>query len=74
MVYKIECLKALANGFNICFNIRSILLNAVERLLNDFERWDGKRFQHFIQQNFMSGLVISFRPQIYARDACKAPF
>ena len=52
MVYKIECLKALANGFNICFNIHSIFLNAVERLLNDFEWWDGKRFQHFIQQNF----------------------
>ena len=43
------------------------LLNAVERLLNDVESWDGKRFQHFIQQNFASGLVISFRPQIFAR-------
>ena len=53
-------IKALANGFNICFNILSILLNAVERLFNDVERWDGKRFQHFIQQNFASGLVISF--------------
>ena len=66
MVYEIECLKALANGFNICFNIHSILLNAVERLLNDVEQWDGKRFPHFIQQNLTSGLVISFRPQIYA--------
>ena len=53
--------KARANGFNICFNISSILLNAVERLLNDVERRDGKRFQHLIQQNFASGLVVSSR-------------
>ena len=26
----------------------------------------GKRFQHFIQQNLASGLVISFRPQLFA--------
>ena len=52
---------ARANGFNICFNISSILLNAVERLLNDVERRDGKRFQHLIQQNFASGLVVSSR-------------
>ena len=58
--------KALANGFNICFNIHSILLNAVVRLLNDVERWVSKRFQHFIQQNLASGLVISFRPQLFS--------
>ena len=27
----------------------------------------GKRFQHFIQQNLASGLVISFRFQLFAR-------
>ena len=47
-------LKALANGFSICFDIRSILVNAVERFLKDFERWEGKRFEHFIQQTFES--------------------
>ena len=26
----------------------------------------GKRFQHFIQQNLASGLVIIFRPQLFA--------
>ena len=26
----------------------------------------GKRFQHYIQQNLASGLVISFRPQFFA--------
>ena len=56
-----EKIKARANGFNICFNISSILLNAIERLLNDVERRDGKRFQHLIQQNFASGLVVSSR-------------
>ena len=61
------CLKALANGFNICFNIYSILLNAVGRLLNDVERGMSKRFQHFIQQNLASGLVISFRSQLFSR-------
>ena len=55
--------KAQANGFNICFNICSILSNAVERLLNDVELRDGKRFQHFIQQNFASGLVSSSGPR-----------
>ena len=53
--------KSRANGFNICFNISSILLNAIERLLNDVERRDGKRFQHLIQQNFASGLEVSSR-------------
>ena len=71
----ISYVKALANGFNICFNILSILLNAVESLLNDVERWDGKRFQHFIQQNLASGLVISFRPQLFSRlRNARAPF
>ena len=47
------------SSFNIYFNIHSILLNAVGRLLNDVERWD----QHLIiQQNLASDLVISFRP------------
>ena len=59
--------RAQANGFNICFNIHSILLNAVGRLLNDVERRVSKRFQHFIQQNLASGLVISFRPQLFPR-------
>ena len=67
--------KALANGFNICFNIHSILLNAVERLLNDVERGMSKRFQHFIQQNLASGLVNSFRPQLFSRlRHARAPF
>ena len=39
--------KALANGFNICFNIHSILLNAVGRLLNDVERWDEQTVSTF---------------------------
>ena len=26
----------------------------------------GKRFQHYIQQNLASGLVINFRPQFFA--------
>ena len=49
-----ECLKAGANGFNICFNIRSpILLNTVEHvLMNDVEDWGGKRFQHLLQHPF----------------------
>ena len=55
-------LKALANGFNI----HSILLNALERLLNVLDGGMGKRFQHFIQQNLESGLVITFRPQLFA--------
>ena len=42
-----DFIKALANGFNICFNIHSILLNAVERLLNDVERWDGQTVSTF---------------------------
>ena len=68
-------IKALANGFNICFNIHSILLNAVGRLLNDVERGMSKRFQHFIQQNLASGLVISFRPQLFSRlRNARAPF
>ena len=67
-------LKALANGFNICFNIHSILLNAVERLLHDVEHGMGKRFKHFIQQNLASGLVISFRPQLLAHMHARAPF
>ena len=68
-------LKALANGFNICFNIYSILLNAVGRLLNDVERGMSKRFQHFIQQNLASGLVISFRSQLLSRlRHARAPF
>ena len=60
-------IKALANGFNIWFNIYSILLNAVGRLLNDVERGVGKRFQHFIQHNLASGLVINFRQQLFSR-------
>ena len=60
-------IKAQAKGFNICFNIHSILLNAVERLLNAVERGMSKRFQHFIQQNLASGLVISVRPQLFSR-------
>ena len=40
-------IKARANGFNICFNISSILLNAIERLLNDVERRDGKTVSTF---------------------------
>ena len=68
-------IKALANGFNICFNIHSILLNAVERLFNDVELWVSKRFQHFFQQNLASGLVISFRPQLFSRlRHARAPF
>ena len=68
-------IKALANGFNICFNIYSILLNAVGRLLNDVERGMSKRFQHFIQQNLASGLVISFRSQLFSRlRHARAPF
>ena len=59
-------LKALANGYNICFNIHSILLNALERLLNDVERWDGQTVSTFHSQNLVSGLVISFRPQLFA--------
>ena len=39
--------QALANGFNVCFNIHSNLLNAVERLLNDVERWDGQKVSTF---------------------------
>ena len=35
--------KALGNGFNIL----SILLDAVERLLNDVERWDGQTLSTF---------------------------
>ena len=35
--------KALADGFNI----HSILLNAVEKLLNDVERWDGQTVSTF---------------------------
>jgi len=42
-----KTLKALANGFNICFNIHSILLNAVGRLLNDVERWDEQTLSTF---------------------------
>ena len=34
-------------GFNICFNIHSILLNAVGRLLNDVERWDEQTVSTF---------------------------
>ena len=44
MVYTV---KALANGFNICFNIYSILLNAVGNLLNDVERWDEQTVSTF---------------------------
>ena len=39
--------KALANGFNICFNIHSILLNVVGRLLNDVERRDEQTVSTF---------------------------
>ena len=67
-------LKAQANGFNICFNIRSILLNAVEGLLTDVELRDGKRFQHFIQQNFASGLVSSSGPRSTRETHARAPF
>ena len=42
------CVKALANGFNICFNIHSILLYAVGRLLNDVGRWDEQTVSIFI--------------------------
>ena len=28
----------------------------------------SKRFQHLIQQNLASGLVISFRPQLFSRS------
>ena len=45
-------LKARANGFNICFNILSILLATVEHVLNDVEHWGGKRFQHLLQHTF----------------------
>jgi len=46
-VIAIATLKALANGFNICFNIYSILLNAVGGLLNDVERWDEQTLSTF---------------------------
>ena len=70
-----SALKPLANGFNIWFNIYSILLNAVGRLLNDVERGMSKRFQRFIQQNLASGLVISFRSQLFSRlRHARAPF
>ena len=36
-----------ANGSNICFNIHSILLNAVERMLNDVYRWDRQMVSTF---------------------------
>ena len=49
-------------------------MSAVERLLNDVERWDGKRFQHFIQQNFASGLVISFGPRSTRETHTRTPF
>ena len=52
--------KAQADGFNV----RPILLNAVERLLYDADRRDGKWFQHFIQLNFASVLVISSSPRM----------
>ena len=68
-------LKALANGFNISVNIYSILLNAVGRLLNDVKRGMSKRFQHFIQENLVSGLVISFRSKLFSRlRHARAPF
>ena len=71
IILKYQGLKDRANGFNICFNISSILLNAVERLLNDVERRDGKRFQHLIQQNFASGLVVSSRLYTYISTKLK---
>ena len=40
-------LKAQVNDFNICFNINSILLNAVGRLSNDVERWDERTVSTF---------------------------
>ena len=40
-------LKAPANGFNNCFNIHLILLNAVERFLNDVKWWDGQTVSTF---------------------------
>ena len=46
-IKSLQMLKALANGFNICFNIHSILLNAVGRLLNDVERWDEQTVSTF---------------------------
>ena len=58
-------LKAQANLFNIC----SILLNAVEKLLNEVER-----FQHFIQRTFASGLVISSGPRSLRETHTRAPF
>ena len=41
--------KALANGFNIAFNMRSILLNAVEWKLNYVERGVANGFQQCFQ-------------------------
>ena len=35
------------SSFNICFNIHSILLNAVGRLLNYVERWDEQTVSTF---------------------------
>ena len=58
-------LKAQANLFNIC----SISLNAVERLLNEVER-----FQRLIQQTFASGLVISSGPRSLHETHTRAPF
>lgn len=83
------CFKAQANDFNICFNIRSILLNAVKRLMNDVGEvrwgevrwgewcwwwWDGKRFQYFIQQNFTIGLVITSGLSSTRETQTRAPF
>ena len=46
-LYLFEFCNGPSKGFNICFNIHSILLNAVERLLNDVERWDGQTVSTF---------------------------
>ena len=61
-------IKALANGFNI----HSILLNAVERLLNNVERWDEQTLSTFHSTKLSEGPGNLFQaPPLFTPETCK---
>ena len=55
-----------------CFNIHSILLNAVERLLNDVERWDEQTLSTFHSTKLSEGPGNLFQaPALFTPETCK---
>ena len=54
------------------FNIHSILLNAVERLLNDVERWDEQTLSTFHSTKLSEGPGNFFQaPALFTPETCK---